>query len=220
MRFSCCSPSALLLRHARLSRMFSHYNNAPGISPFAVLFSSSGAGRFPIRPDPPAVGIAFASINFRRGEYRRVLVTLPLLSGIAISHGKRNPASGFSPRGAPFKYTCTRLIDDDPHRGDIKFAVGRSCHGLSFFQGLQTPPWVHHHRFNPVGNHQTPGNRFRSLSVPGFAAILRNASDNVRRVSSINRRTCNVLMRLTLGLPADNMKLRGADTLYEVLHRL
>jgi len=70
--FSVARQPALLSRHARHSRMSSHSDNAHGIQPFAVLFPSSGAGWFPTGLDPPAVGFAFASINFRRGEYRRV----------------------------------------------------------------------------------------------------------------------------------------------------
>lgn len=70
--FAVARSPALLSRYARLSRMSSHSDNALGISPFAVLLPSSGAAWFPIGTDPPAVGFAFASINFRRGEYRRV----------------------------------------------------------------------------------------------------------------------------------------------------
>lgn len=77
--FTSARLPALRSRYARLSRMSSHSDNAHGILPFAVLFSSSGAERFPIQPDPHAVSFAFASINFRRGEHRRVLVTLPRL---------------------------------------------------------------------------------------------------------------------------------------------
>jgi hypothetical protein len=70
--FSVARSPARISRYARHSRMSSHSDNAHGILPFAVLFPSSGAEWFPTGPDPRAVGFAFASINFRRGEYRRV----------------------------------------------------------------------------------------------------------------------------------------------------